>query len=111
HFGLYVKLFKEFGKSKLKKALNIALGKPEEWRLKYFLGVLAKERKLKTKQRMHSLPKVSKDNTTSLKYLKLRALLIRKMTPKYERISKTRSRLYVKLAKEERKLKRKRNAL
>ncbi len=108
-FGLYVKLFKEFGQSGLAKALAISQERPAAYRLKYFLGILAKERESrKLRRRVRRSPEIKEGDSTTEQYLKLKEKLVRQMTPKYERISRERSRLAIKMAKEERKLKSKR---
>lgn len=111
-FGLYVKLFKEFGQSGLAKAVAISREKPATYRLKYFLGILAKERESrKLRRRVRKSPEIKEGDSTTEQYLKLKEKLVRQMTPKYERISRERSRLAVKVAREERKLRQRRNGL
>jgi len=107
-YGLYVRLFKEFGREKMTKALALSLDKPTSYRLKYFLGVLAKERQLRRLRRhLQRPPEIKAEGNANFeRYLKMRSKLIKQMTPRYERISRTRSRLHVKIAKEERKLRR-----
>jgi|GEM_PF-5528873 len=111
-FGLYVKLYKEFRRKGLEEALLISSEKPVEYRLKYFLGILSKEREdRRLRRRVRRSPEVKPGDSAMEQYVKLRAKLVKQMTPKYERISRTRSRLHMKLAKEERKLRRSRKAL
>lgn len=88
NFGLYMKLYKQYGKQKMQQALAVTLKKKNSNdKLRYFIALLVKEERYQ----------IIKE-----KYNKLKSKLLRKLTPKYQRISQTRSRLYHKIAKEER---------
>lgn len=109
-FGLYVKLFKEFGREKLAKAFAIAMQKPEAYRFRYFLGVLVHEREEKKMRRRARarvrVPVPTGNSPEAMEFFKLKTKLLKKMAPPYERISRKRAGLVVKIAHEERKLRR-----
>ncbi|MEW5805714.1 MAG: hypothetical protein AB1721_03275 [Patescibacteria group bacterium] len=100
NFGLYMKLYKVHGKEKISRALEIALQKKEITNnFRYFLGILAEEQKRRPELKEKSV-KINQEVLE--KYNKLKRKLKKKLTPKYQRISRTRSRLYHQVAKEER---------
>lgn len=101
NFGLYMKLYKVHGKEKLTQALQITLAKEKITdRFRYFLGILMAEQKRQPELKEKAV-KINKEVLAV--YNKLKQKLKKKLTPQYQRISRIRSRLYHKIAQEERK--------
>jgi len=108
NFGLYMLLYKRHGQKAMEEALAITLHKGIPEKFRYFLGVLHGN----ARERNPEKPKTYKETTTPIdqegldKYNELKRALLQKLTPKYQKSSRTRTGIYRKLAKQERKQKR-----
>ncbi len=113
NFGLYMKLYKGYGKDKLQRAADIAVKRftlsnfaqqnlrGQEFR--YFLGVLKKDPSttLRTGEIKEKSATINKEVLNL--YKKMKAGLKKKMTPKIQKRAGVYSKILHKVAKEERK--------
>ncbi len=106
-FGLYMKLYKQIGKPAMLRAVSATLAKKELTnKIAYFLGVayreqkelgMRKEKRAKVKLEGERAQKIRSKYESMLKNLK------KKLTPAYQRRSRTRTALLHAVAKQERK--------
>lgn len=90
-FGLYMKLFKQFGREKMTWALCETLRRKPTDKLRYYLGIFSR---------------LKEDKDVLRQYRKLRSSLVKQMTPPVLRSPGGRTRLHVKMAREERRARR-----
>ena len=101
NFGLYIKLYKGFGREKIERAIEISLRNQnvaEKDKFRYFLGVLKKDETPETKEKAATV-----NQEMLAKYKKMKAGLKKKMTPKIQKRAGVYSKILHKVAKEERK--------
>lgn len=90
-FGIYMKIYKDFGKEKMSWAARETIRRNPTDKFRYFLGIFWK----------------MKENKEVLQqYKKLRASLVKQMTPPILRSARKRSRFQVKIARQERRARR-----
>lgn len=106
NFGLYMKLYKQAGKNGLLKGVTATLKKKDLIdKLPYFLGVVYRELKEKQQEKAKRVKVVIEEEQAKAnrkKYEKLLSKLKKKLTPKYQRTSRTRSRMMHAVSKQER---------
>lgn len=101
NFGLYVKLYKGYGKEKIQEAVKISLKNKnvsEKDKFRYFMGIL---KKVETPEIKEKSATINQDNIDL--YKKMRSQLKKKMTPKIQKRAGVYSKILHKIAKEERK--------
>ncbi len=107
NFGLYMKLYKQAGKNGLLKSVTATLKKKDLTnKLPYFLGVVYQELKQEQQEKAKRAKVVIEEEQAKAnrkKYEKMMTKLKKKLTPKYQRISRTRSRMMHAVTKQERK--------
>ncbi|HCI05626.1 MAG: hypothetical protein UX26_C0022G0018 [Parcubacteria group bacterium GW2011_GWC1_45_9] len=102
NFGLYMKLYKGFGREKMDEAAAVASRKfpgqtQNSQAFRYFLGILRRSETPAIKEKSAT---VNQEILT--KYKKMKAGLKKKMTPKIQKRASLRTRIMHKAAKEER---------
>ena len=101
NFGLYMKLYKGFGKEKIQRAANIALRNEnvaDKDKFRYFLGILKRDETPQTKEKAATV-----NQEVLARYKKLKAGLKKKMTPKIQKRANVRTKILHKVSKNERK--------
>ncbi len=109
-FGLYIKLYKGFGREKIEWAVKISLknqGVAEKDKFRYFLGILKKDPStaLRTSEIKEKSATVNKDALAL--YKKMKVGLKKKMTPKIQKRASLSSKIAHEVSRLERKSKRK----
>lgn len=106
-FGLYMKLYKQVGKSALLQAVTATLKKQGlENKVPYFLGVIYRQQKetgMRKEKRAKLKIEGEQAQKTRSKYERLLKNLKKKLTPAYQRKSRSRSAMLHAVAKQERK--------
>ncbi len=106
-FGLYMKLYKQAGKSAMLKAVTATISKQElSNKVAYFLGVMYREQKelgMRKEKRAKVKLEGEQAQKTRSKYERMLKNLKKKLTPAYQRKSRTRSAMLHEVAKQERK--------
>lgn len=108
NYGLYMKLYKQVGKSGLLQGVTAALKKKDlEQKLPYFLGVVYREQKEKQEEktkRARILLEEQSAQANRKKYEKMMSKLKKKVTPKYKRRARSMTKMLEEVAKQERKM-------
>lgn len=92
-FGVYMKIYKDFGRERMRWAAMQTIRRNVTDKFRYFLGIFWK---------------MKEDKQTLQQYKALRASLVKQMTPPILRSARRRSRFHVRIAREERRARRKR---
>ncbi len=103
NFGLYMKLYKGYGREKIERAVKISLKNQnvaEKDKFRYFLGILKKDETPQTKEKAATI-----NQEMLAKYKKMKVGLKKKMTPKIQK----RASLSLKIAHQVSKLERRSN--
>lgn len=102
NFGLYMKLYKGFGREKINQAAEIAIKNERvavNDKFRYFLGILKRDETPVVKEKSATVNK-----EILAMYKKMKAGLKKKMTPKIQKRASVYSKIVHKAAKEERKM-------
>ncbi len=106
-FGLYMKLYKQVGKSAMLHAVTATIAKQElENKIPYFLGVVYRSQKelgMRKEKRAKVKLEGEQAQKTRSKYEHMLKNLKKKLTPAYQRKSRIRSAMLHAVAKQERK--------
>ncbi len=105
-YGLYMKLYKQFGKTAILKAVTATIRKQDlKNKLPYFIAVIYRRRKelgMRKEKRAQPIIEGERAQAARAKYERMLKILKKKTTPAYQQRGRSRSAMLHAVAKQER---------